>query len=166
MVGDYNTTETVHLPFNTFTSDDPSASVTITDLVAGDIKIHADGAVADDTHNTQITFEEDACDPPAFAQLIRQSWCHFFNATLDDDHVIGAGFCSTFSQGVLHDSSVIDPVTEGEEGIGSHDRAFDLEACVFSLDRSNTRFHRNFRSDEKMALTCLRNSQLKQVNYT
>lgn len=41
--GDYDTTETVIIPFNTFSSDDPSASVTITNLVAGDIEIHKDG---------------------------------------------------------------------------------------------------------------------------
>jgi hypothetical protein len=42
-LGDYNTTETVVIPFNTFSSDDPSASITITDLVAADIEIHKDG---------------------------------------------------------------------------------------------------------------------------
>jgi len=41
--GDYNLTETVNIPFNTFTSDDPSASCTVTDLVAGDIYVHKDG---------------------------------------------------------------------------------------------------------------------------
>lgn len=41
--GDYDTTETVIIPFNTFSSDDPSASVTITNLVAGDLEIHKDG---------------------------------------------------------------------------------------------------------------------------
>ena len=29
--GDYDLTETVNIPFNTFSSDDPSASVTVTD---------------------------------------------------------------------------------------------------------------------------------------
>jgi len=42
--GDYNTTETVVIPFNTFTSDDPTASATITNLVAGDIEIHKNGS--------------------------------------------------------------------------------------------------------------------------
>ena len=41
--GDYSLTETVNIPFNTFSSDDPSASVTVTDLVAGDIYVHKDG---------------------------------------------------------------------------------------------------------------------------
>lgn len=41
--GDYDLTETVNIPFNTFSSDDPSASVTVTDLVAGDVYVHQDG---------------------------------------------------------------------------------------------------------------------------
>ncbi|MHA2064957.1 MAG: hypothetical protein ACXABY_11335 [Candidatus Thorarchaeota archaeon] len=43
-LGDYDTTETVVIPFNTFSSDDPSASVTVTDLAQGDIEIHKDGS--------------------------------------------------------------------------------------------------------------------------
>jgi len=57
--GDYDTTETVHIPFNTFSSDDPSASVTVTDLVAGDIEIHKDGAVAQRTDDTGVTISID-----------------------------------------------------------------------------------------------------------
>ena len=41
--GDYDLAETVNIPFNTFSSDDPSASVTVTDLAAGDIYVHKDG---------------------------------------------------------------------------------------------------------------------------
>ena len=41
--GDYDLTETVNIPFNTFSSDDPSASVTVTDLAAGDVFVHKDG---------------------------------------------------------------------------------------------------------------------------
>lgn len=43
-LGDYDTTETVINPFNTFSSDDPSASVTITNLAAADVEIHKDGS--------------------------------------------------------------------------------------------------------------------------
>ena len=43
LYGDYDLTETVNIPFNTFSSDDPAASVTVTDLVAGDIYVHKDG---------------------------------------------------------------------------------------------------------------------------
>ena len=41
--GDYNLTENVYIPFNTFSSDDPAASVTITDFAAGDVYIHKNG---------------------------------------------------------------------------------------------------------------------------
>lgn len=57
--GDYDTTETIHIPFNTFDSNDPSASVTITDLVAGDIEIHKDGAVAQRTSDAGVTVSID-----------------------------------------------------------------------------------------------------------
>lgn len=42
--GDFPEDATVYIPFNTFSSDDPSASVTITDLVDGDLKVHKDGS--------------------------------------------------------------------------------------------------------------------------
>lgn len=45
--GDFSEDETVYIPFNTFSSDDPSASVTITNLVAGDIKVHKDGSATE-----------------------------------------------------------------------------------------------------------------------
>ena len=42
--GDYLEDETVYIPFNTFDSNDPSASVTITNLADADIKVHKDGS--------------------------------------------------------------------------------------------------------------------------
>ena len=53
--GDYDITETVNIPFNTFSSDDPSASVTITNLVAGDIEIHKDGATGKRSSDAGVT---------------------------------------------------------------------------------------------------------------
>jgi len=41
--GDFAEDDTVLIPFNTFTSDDPSASVTVTNLADADIKVHKDG---------------------------------------------------------------------------------------------------------------------------
>ena len=41
--GDFAEDATVLIPFNTFTSDDPSASATITNLADADIKVHKDG---------------------------------------------------------------------------------------------------------------------------
>ena len=53
--GDYDTTETVIIPFNTFSSDDPSASVTITDLAAADIEIHKDGSTTQRSSDNGVT---------------------------------------------------------------------------------------------------------------
>ena len=43
--GDFAEDDTVLIPFNTFSSDDPSASVTITNLADADLKVHKDGSV-------------------------------------------------------------------------------------------------------------------------
>lgn len=43
--GDFLEDATVYIPFNTFDSNDPSASVTITDLVAGDVEVWKNGVV-------------------------------------------------------------------------------------------------------------------------
>ena len=45
--GDFSEDETLYIPFNTFDSNDPSASVTITNLADADIKVHKDGSVTD-----------------------------------------------------------------------------------------------------------------------
>lgn len=47
--GDFSEDATVYIPFNTFDSNDPSASVTITNLADADIHVHKDGSA------TQIT---------------------------------------------------------------------------------------------------------------
>ena len=43
--GDFLDDATVYIPFNTFDSNDPAASVTITNLADADIKVHKDGSV-------------------------------------------------------------------------------------------------------------------------
>ena len=53
--GDFAEDDTVDIPFNTFTSDDPSASVTITDFVDTDIHIHKDGGLVQRNHSDGIT---------------------------------------------------------------------------------------------------------------
>jgi hypothetical protein len=58
-LADYNTTETVNIPFNTFTSDDPSASVTITNLAASDIEIHKDGSTTQRASDNGVTVSID-----------------------------------------------------------------------------------------------------------
>jgi len=59
-LGDFAEDATVYIPFNTFSSDDPSASVTITDLADADIKVHKDGGtteIATDGATIAINFD-------------------------------------------------------------------------------------------------------------
>src|SRR5210317_1407260 len=46
-LGDFAEDATVYIPFNTFDSNDPSASVTITNLADADIKVHKDGSATE-----------------------------------------------------------------------------------------------------------------------
>lgn len=57
--GDFDATETVYIPFNTFSSDDPSASVTITDLAAADVHIHKDGSTTQRSSASGVTVSID-----------------------------------------------------------------------------------------------------------
>ena len=53
--GDFDTTETVILPVNTFSSDDPAASVTVTNLAAGDVEIHKDGSTTQRSSDSGVS---------------------------------------------------------------------------------------------------------------
>ena len=58
--GDILEDGTVYIPFNTFSSDDPSASVTITDLADADIAVHENGGttqIATDGATVAIDFD-------------------------------------------------------------------------------------------------------------
>ena len=58
--GDFAEDDTVLIPFNTFTSNDPAASSTITDLADADIKVHKDGGtteIATDGATVAINFD-------------------------------------------------------------------------------------------------------------
>lgn len=53
--GDFAEDDTVDIPFNTFTSDDPSASSTITNFVNTDVHIHKDGGLTQRNNAAGIT---------------------------------------------------------------------------------------------------------------
>jgi len=58
--GDFAEDDTVLIPFNTFDSNDPSASVTITNLADADIMVHKDGSttqIATDGASVAIDFD-------------------------------------------------------------------------------------------------------------
>src|SRR5210317_871254 len=60
-VGDFAEDETVYHYFNTFDSNDPSASVTITNLVDADLKVHKDGNTTEAvTDGASITIDFDS----------------------------------------------------------------------------------------------------------
>lgn len=57
--GDFPEDDTVDIPFNTFTSDDPSASSTITNFVNTDVHIHKDGGTTQRNNAAGITVSVD-----------------------------------------------------------------------------------------------------------
>ena len=58
-LGDFDEDATVYLMFNTFTSDDPSASCTITNLTNTDVHIHKDDSLTDRCNAAGITVSID-----------------------------------------------------------------------------------------------------------
>jgi len=58
-LGDFAEDETVYLMFNTFTSDDPSASSTITNFINTDVHIHKDDGLAQRNNAAGITVSID-----------------------------------------------------------------------------------------------------------
>jgi len=58
-IGDYSTTETVVIPVNTFSSDDPSASVTAANFTAASIAIHKDGSTTQRSSSSGVTVAVD-----------------------------------------------------------------------------------------------------------
>jgi len=58
-LGNFAEDATVHVMFNTFTSDDPSASVTITDFVNTDVHIHKDAGLTQRNNAAGITVSVD-----------------------------------------------------------------------------------------------------------
>ena len=101
---DYNTAETVDIPFNTFSSDDPSASVTATNLAAGDIKIHKDGSVTQRSSASGVTVSVD------FDGI---TGCHVAHIDLSDN--TDAGYYANGSryqvrvEGITVDAATLNP---------------------------------------------------------
>ena len=58
-IGDYTEDDTVYLMFNTFTSNDPAASCTITNFANTDVHIHKDDGVAQRNNAAGITVSVD-----------------------------------------------------------------------------------------------------------
>jgi len=80
--GDYDTTETVVIPFNAFSSSDPSASVTVTDLIATDVEIYKDGSL---TERNSATYSGIAVD----VDVDGTAGAHWVTIDLSDDNDMG-----------------------------------------------------------------------------
>ena len=57
--GDYAANATVYIPINTFDSNDPAASVTVTNLANTDVHIHKDGGTTQRNNAAGITMTVD-----------------------------------------------------------------------------------------------------------
>jgi PKD repeat protein len=90
-VGDFAGTETaVTIPFNAFSSNDPSASITVTDLVAGDVVIFKDGSLTQRSSAAGIAVDID---------VDTNVGMHWITIDLTDN--TDAGFYSAGSQFVV-----------------------------------------------------------------
>lgn len=102
--GDFDTTETVVIPFNTFDSNDPSASVTATNLANTDVDIHKDGSLTQRSSAAGVAVDID---------VDGITGCHWVTIDLSDN--TDAGFYANGSQysvrieGVTVDAGTINP---------------------------------------------------------
>ena len=88
--GDFAGTETVMIPFNTFTSDDPSASVIVSDLANTDVHIHKDASLTQRSSAAGVAVDID---------VDGITGCHWITIDLTDN--TDAGFYSIGSQFVV-----------------------------------------------------------------
>ncbi len=139
-VGDFAEDATVYHYFNTFSSDDPAASVTITNLVDADLKVHKDGGTTEattdgatisidfdtvtGTHLVTIDSSADAFYATGSDYMVRME-----GTTVDGGTINAALF--TFSIENRYSSGALRPTTAG--------RTLDVSATgEAGLDFSNT----------------------------
>jgi len=118
--GDFAEDDTVNIPFNTFSSDDPSKSCTITELADADIKVYKDGStdeIVTDGASVVINF-----DGHTGAHLI----------TIDTS--ADAAYSTGSEYAVLIDGTVIDSATDMDMWIGT----FSIERAGGALARLET----------------------------
>lgn len=118
-LGDFTTSDTVYVYFNTFDSNDPSASVTLTGLLTSDIEIYKDGSVTQRSSDAGYTLlDTDGIDFDGITGI------HGFSIDLSDN--TDAGFYATGSEYMVAVSSVtVDGAT------------INFIACTFSIERNN-----------------------------
>ncbi len=98
-LGDFTTANTVYVYFNTFDSNDPSASVTLTGLALGDIQIYKDGNVVQRASTSGFTLlDTDGIDFDGTTGI------HGFSVDLSDNTT--AGFYAAGSEYTIVVASV------------------------------------------------------------
>ena len=88
--GDFQGTETVMIPFNAFTSDDPSASVTVTNLANTDVYIYKDASLTQRTSSAGVAVDVDV------DAIVGSHW-----VTIDLSDNTDAGFYASGSQYIV-----------------------------------------------------------------
>jgi hypothetical protein len=117
-LGDFTTANTAYVYFNTFDSNDPSASVTLTGLAVTDIEIYKDGSVTQRSSDAGYTLlDTDGIDFDGTTGI------HGFSIDLSDN--TDAGFYAAGSEYVVVVSSVtVDAAT------------VNFVAATFSIERT------------------------------
>ena len=103
-LGDYDTTETVVIPFNTFSSDDPSASVTVTNLANTDVYIYKDGSLTERSSSAGVAVDID---------IETGTGCHWITVDLSDNtdagfYVAGSRYVARL-EGITVDGATLNP---------------------------------------------------------
>jgi hypothetical protein len=98
--GDISEDATIHLVFNTFDSNDPSASVTATDLVDADVKVHKDAGttpIATDGATVSVNFAS-------------VTGCHMItiDTSVHADYAVGSNY-SVRVEGITVDAATLNP---------------------------------------------------------
>lgn len=115
-LGDFPTGQTIYIPFHTFSSDDPSASMTITGLALADIKIYKDGGTTQRSSTAGFTLlDTDGIDFDAITGI--------HGISIDTSDNTDAGFYAKGSDyWVVIDSVTLDSGT------------ISFVAAIFSID--------------------------------
>ncbi len=121
-LGDFTTSNTVYVLFNTFDSNDPSASVAIAAFIAGDIEIYKDGSVTQRSSDAGYTLlDTDGIDFDGHVGI------GGFSIDLSDN--TDAGFYATGSEYII----VVGPTTVDAAVINFVAGSFSIERAGGAL---------------------------------
>ena len=126
--GDFDGTETVMIPLNTFSSDDPSASVTVTNLANTDVYIYKDASLTERASSAGVAVDID---------IETGTGCHWITIDLSDND--DAGFYASGSQflvrveGITVDGATLNVIIGGFT-IGKMQAAMTAALVAHNLD--------------------------------